>query len=139
MGDYQRNTGLLLVKKVHLTSAQILALYSTPITLVPAPGAGYAVIIERIVGKATYSTAAYTGSNNLEFRYTNGSGAKVATDVEEAFINVASGTLLTSVAGLEAEFAPVANAAVVVCVPSQNPAAGSGVIDLTVMYRLVKP
>lgn len=120
-----------------LTSAEILALSTTPIALIAAPGAGKVIIVDRIVGTSTFVTAAYTGANALEFRYTNASGAKVTADIAAAFINVASGTLTHTVGGLVAELVAVSNAAIVVRVPTADPAAGSGNIKLQIAYREV--
>src|SRR5271156_116028 len=43
-----------------LTSAQLLALLGTPITIVPAPGAGLMLIPETIIIRVSGVTAAYT-------------------------------------------------------------------------------
>lgn len=123
------------VKSVVLSSAQILDLHDTPIALVPAPGAGKYVEVLEIVGKSIVGETAYTGSNALEFRYTDGSGTKVTGDLASTFINVASGTQVAKAIGAAAVL--TANAPVVAVVPVANPAAGDGVITLYVSYRII--
>lgn len=127
------------VATVTLTAAQVKALNTTPIALVAAPGAGNTIVVDRIFGKSVGDTAAFTGANALEFRYTNGSGTKVSADMPAAFINAANGTTeRRTVAGIEAVLTPVANAAIVAFVPTANPggATAAGSITLTVVYRV---
>jgi len=66
---------------VTLTVAQILALRATPITIVPAPGAGS--VIEVIAGGAylAYGSAAYVGAYNLQLKYKDGTGAAVSEPI----------------------------------------------------------
>lgn len=68
--------------EVTLTSAQLLALRATPITIVPA-------ITGKVIGfvsaslQAIFGTIAYTESGcNFGFKYTNGSGVQVNETVE---------------------------------------------------------
>lgn len=121
---------------VSLSSAVIKALFTTPIELIPAQGAGKTIIVDDIFLKNTYGTATYTGANALEFRYTGASGAKVSADIANTFINlVASG--YASVKGVVTALTPVANAPVVVAIPTANPAVGDGVITGFVRYHVV--
>lgn len=121
---------------VTLTATQVKALHVTPVTLVTAPGSGKVVIIERITFGSTFVSAAETGSNNLEFRYTDGSGSKVTADIGSATLDFSSGTKRATVAGVTTELAPVENAAVVVCVPVANPAAGDSPVTFSVLYYI---
>lgn len=120
-----------------LSSAQILALHTTPIVLVAAKGAGKVVMVDEIIAKQTFGTVAYTGSNALEFRYTDGSGAKVTADLPTTLLNASSGSVYGSVSGVATALVPVANAAVVAVVPTANPAAGDGVITGYIRYHAV--
>lgn len=124
---------------VTVTTAQVLALNTTPITLVAAPGAGKILQVIEVTAKLVFNSVAYTGSNALEFRYTDGSGAKVTADIASTFINTASGTAYASVKGVVTALTPVANAPIVVFVPTANPAAGNSAIVFTVSYRVITP
>jgi hypothetical protein len=68
--------------EVSLTNAQVLALRATPIQMVAAPGAGK--VLQFLGAELFFDyTAAYTESDdNLVFRYTDGSGAKVSEEIE---------------------------------------------------------
>lgn len=121
--------------QVTLTSAQILALNTTPQTLVAAPGAGKSISIDEIIFKAPASGAtAYTGANAVEVRYTDGSGAKATGDIAAAALNSVSGRVDKAVA---AAVTAVVNSPVVAVVPTANPAAGNGTVTFDVIYRVV--
>jgi len=66
-GEWIQNSsgGSLLVKKIELTSAQILALNTTPITAILAPGIGYAISPISITYQYNYNTTDYTGGSNI--------------------------------------------------------------------------
>ncbi|HEX8184409.1 MAG TPA: hypothetical protein VF747_06650 [Blastocatellia bacterium] len=124
---------------VTIPTAQVLTLNATPRTLVAAPGAGKITLIDEITCKLVFNSVAYTGSNALEFRYTNGSGAKVTADISSSFLNSASGTNYSSVKGVTTALTPVANAAVVVFVPTADPGAGNSDLVFTIKYRIITP
>ncbi len=134
---YQLGSGRvaeLLQVSVTLTAAQVKALFTTPITLVAALGSGIVGLVQRIAFGSTFVSVAYAGANALEFRYTDGAGAKVTADIAAATLNFASGTKRTTVAGVTAELTLVANAAIVVCVPTANPTAGDSPVTFVVHY-----
>lgn len=132
------NESVLGNKVILLTAAQIKALFTTPIVLAPAPGAGRVVMVDEILAKIVFGTIAYTGGNALEFRYTDGAGAKVSADIASTFINTAAGTVYASVKGVTTALTPVPNAPVVVAVPVANPAAGDSLIKVVIRYRIVR-
>lgn len=62
---------------VTLTAAQIKAWTTTPITIIPAQGAGTAIVVSDVVSKFVYGgTNAFTGGNGSPpaLRYTNSTG-----------------------------------------------------------------
>lgn len=61
------NTGVSI--KVSLTSAQILGAFSSPVTLVPAPGVGKAVRLLAITGRLNYGSVQYTGGGSNSIIY----------------------------------------------------------------------
>ena len=127
------------ISTVTLTPAQIRALFATPVSLIATPGAGFTIQVVNIMATNTFGTAAYTGANALEFRYTDGSGTKVTADIAAAFINIGSGTQTNSVAGVITDFTHTANAPLVVRVPTADPGGGTatGTIRISVLYRVI--
>jgi hypothetical protein len=109
-----------LAKKT-ITSAQVLALFATPIQIVAAPGAGLALILNRLVIYKAAGTA-YAGvaaGEDLVAKYTNAAGAQASSVIETTgFLDQA--TAQTRYAGppgavttAAADVTPVANAALV--------------------------
>ena len=123
----------MLEKVVSLTAAQIKNLQSAPVTLIAAPGAGKIIEIESIVAMLDYATAVFTGSNNLEFRYTGAAGDKVTADLAYAFLN-AGADAYRVVKSVVTELTPVVNALVCVCVPTANP--GGETAASTLKFRI---
>jgi hypothetical protein len=123
--------------QVALSAAEILALSATPISLVPAPGAGKIIIVDSILVKAVRTATQFANGGALEFRYTDGSGAKVTADVAASLITGAAGTAYAHVAGIEASITPVANAAVIVTNATAPFITGTGTAQISVRYRIV--
>jgi hypothetical protein len=67
-----------------ITSAQLLALFGTPIEVVPAPGAGRFIQVEKWMAYKPAGTAyaGIAGTEDLTLKYTNASGAQVASPIE---------------------------------------------------------
>lgn len=119
--------------KVTLTSAQILALNTTPITLISAAGAGTIIVPITYSARLNFNTTAYTGANNLELRYTNGSGTKPLADVTAAFINSAATAYYV---GADGAVVAAVNAPLVAFVPTANPAAGDSTMTIEIFYQV---
>ncbi len=123
---------------VALTSAQIKALNTTPVEIVAAQGAGKVFVVDFILLKMSFLTAAYTGSNAIEARYTDASGAKVTADFPTSgFLNISSGSAYSLNRAVATALVALANAPIVLAVPTADPAAGSGTISGFVFGRVI--
>jgi len=124
--------------QVPLTAAQIIAMGTTPVSLIAAPGAGLAIIVDNITFKMTRTATAFTGGGAVEFRYTDASGAKVSADVAAAVVTTGgAGVEFSNVRGIEAAITPVANAAIVIRNPTAAFAAGTGTAVVSIDYHIV--
>lgn len=105
---------VLQYKDVTLTNAQVLALRATPITLVPAQGAGKLALFSHAVLVLSAASGAYTETaDNLAVRQTNGSGVIVSDTIETTgFIDQAAVKATTARAKLD-QIGLVENAALV--------------------------
>lgn len=87
------STALITSTTVVLTSAQIKALRATPITIIPAPGAGKTILFDNAQLKLIFGTNAFTGAQNLALRYTGAAGVIVSSSITGAgFIDQAANT-----------------------------------------------
>ena len=153
-GDVTAGTSLTLgaqahkeyVTKITLTTAQVLALYTTPISLVATPGANKAIIFLDALMLLDYVSAAYDGvhaDEDLIISYTNGSGEVVATIETTGFVDQVNDELryVTPSAGADAAdngyIIPVSNAALVISLKTGNIATGNSPIDIVIHYKVV--
>ena len=69
---------------VTLTAAQVDALFTTPITVIPAPGVGFAIAVERVHAYLVAGTAfaGIAAGEDLVLKYTNAAGAQACGVIE---------------------------------------------------------
>jgi hypothetical protein len=128
-----------------ITSAQMLALNATPVTLVAAPGAGRALILERMQLWLDYNSAAYAGiaaGEDISIKYTDGSGAAVAGVEATGFLD-ATADAFRWVKGYNAassvsDFTPTANAALVIQMLTGEITTGNSPLRYRLWYRNVE-
>ncbi len=125
------------IDKAVLTPAEVKALHTTPISLVVSQGTGTIINVHRISFASTFLTTAYAGANNLEFRYTGASGAKVTADIASATLNFTTGTKYALVAGVTTELTQVAASPIVVVVPVADPTAGLSTVTFYIEYSVL--
>lgn len=70
----------VLIADVQLTNAQLLAIRATPINLVAAPGAGWAIVVDALFMYFDSAGAYTVGTNDLTLEY--GSGADIVGTIE---------------------------------------------------------
>jgi hypothetical protein len=121
---------------VPLTAAQLIAMGTTPVTLIAAPGAGKCIIVDNVTFKMTTTATAFTGGGAVEFCYTNASGTKVTADIAAAVVTAAAGTSFTNVRGIEASLTGTANAAVVITNVTAPFASGTGSAEIIIEYHV---
>lgn len=134
----------MCVEDVTLSSAQILALNATPITLIPAPGADKALIFEGAMIHKPAGTA-YGGiaaGEDLAIKYTNAAGLDVGEVETTGFLDQATAQtryIRPVVQGTApvSSFTPVANAALVAHLLAGEITTGDSALHLRIFYRIV--
>jgi hypothetical protein len=135
-GNYTQNGVIKNSTTVSLTAANLIAMGTTPVTIIAAPGVGKCVVVDNITFKMVTTATAFTGGGAVEFRYTNASGTKVTADVAGAVVTAGAGTSFTNVRGIEASLTCVENAPVVIRNATAAFAAGTGAAVLTIEYHV---
>ena len=120
--------------KLTIATADVLTLNTTPIEIVAAPGAGYAIEVLSASIKMVYVSATYTTNTNLILITSTGSDKQASTDI---------GQISTTFSRFELEMSSpdatqyVENQAVVVSVDGGDPTAGDSDITVYVTYRII--
>lgn len=125
--------------RVDLNAVNILALGVTPVTLLPAPGAGKCIVLLDVTGRINFGTTAYVANTDLAIQD--------ATTGNDLFTDgvLGTGTLLPSVATrvgkIPAAFSGTViiteNGAVNISAPSGNPTVGDGTLNIYLTYKII--
>jgi hypothetical protein len=124
---------------VTVTTGELLALNATPKTLVAAPGTGYAIALDSAVVFLDYNSAAYDGiaaGEDLTIRYTNGSGALLATVETTGFLDATADAVRFVQPTTTAAITPADNAALVLHLSTGEIATGNSPLKVKVNYYL---
>lgn len=128
---------LTIVKTI--TSAQLLALFTTPIEIIPAPGAGYYAKPKRMAINHGTGTA-YSGiaaGEDLVLKFTNASGAECSPQIETTGFLDQTTAQIREVGELTTVLTPVANAAIVLHLLSGNITTGNFDLEVFVEYDII--
>lgn len=132
-------------KTVVVTSAQLLALNATPITLIAAPGAGLAIVPRKWCARKGAGTA-YAGiaaGEDLVLKYTNAAGAQAAGAIEttgfldQATAQIRVAGMAGAALGTPADITPAANAALVLHLLVGEITTGDTDLYVRVWYDLI--
>jgi hypothetical protein len=124
---------------LYLTSAQILALQTGAIQLLPAPGVGLMICPETIVIRVFGLTAAYTDAGGaVSFNIGTMTAALAANTVFTGPTNGQRSQQIFAFNGTSTAAAPPTNenAAMTISKATNNFAAGSGTAHITVFYTI---
>lgn len=132
------NDTAIITANVTVSSAELLALNMTPKQLVAAPGAGKALILVDAQFNLPYNSAAYAGiaaGEDLEIRYTNGSGQLVATIETAGFLDQTASQNRHIYPADTAAITPVDNGALVLDLAVGEIITGNSPLKVRVRYR----
>lgn len=134
-----------LRRDVTIANAQVLTLNATPQTIIPAPGAVLAAIPRRVLiyKPAGTAFAGVAAGEDLVLKYTNAAGAQVSGVVETTgFLDQATDQSRIvhapgATAATAGDYAPVANAAVVLHLLVSEVTTGNSALKVRVWYDLI--
>lgn len=135
--EYGVMAGTVLEKEVSLTSAEILAIYTTPKTLVAAPGVGKVLQFMGAVGFLDFNSAAYDNAGIFTVKYTDGSGTAVSDAVAAAAFCNQADDCYEEFAKTTVETELTSNAALVLACDTDNPETGDSPIKIKIFYRVL--
>jgi hypothetical protein len=126
---------------VTITSAELLALFTTPIQILAAPGAGFAHVLEGVLATKAAGTA-YAGiaaGEDLSISYTDASGLAVAGIETTGFLDQATAQMryahaYRAASGISS-ITPVENAALMIHLLTGNIITGDSDLKLRLYYR----
>lgn len=130
----------LLSARIQLSSAQLLALLATPITIVPAPGLGFQIVVHLAVIRFFGGTVAYTDAGGA-VQFVNGGQVNALVSNAIFLVTVAPNRRLQTfvipgATGTAANPPTEDNAPLQINKITNNFAAGNGTAAVTVYYTV---
>lgn len=120
---------------VTIPTASVLASFTTPYTLVAAPGVGKHLVYERAIFWHAAGTA-YT-SNDHTVKYTNISGASVSAALTASGFTTSASAQQRLLRNITTSLNPVTNAPLVFTTATADPTTGTFDILCEIKYRIV--
>lgn len=128
------NQNLTQMTQVTLTPAQVITAFTTPLVLLPAPGAGKSIVVDYILYRLTYAGTAYTLGGVVTVGYAG--GAAVVNTMTAALITASASADTLLVTG-STNITATQNAAIQLSVATQNFATGNSNLVLFIYYSIV--
>lgn len=131
-------TGEVITAKISISSAEILALFSTPKTLIAAPGAGKIIQPLMFLHVYTYGTVTYATNTNADIYY-NGSLTLVGTTIlnRTASTIQRQGAASTTAASFLTASQVIVDRDLMLNVQTGDPTAGDGTLVIYVSYLII--
>jgi hypothetical protein len=122
---------------ITIATAAVLTLNSSPVTIVPAPGAGYAIEVISASARVIYNSAAYATNTTIQVE-SNG-----ATTPQFRLLNginqtISSHRSLGRYVSANTETQIIENADLMVTVAGGDPTAGDSDIKIYLRYKVIE-
>lgn len=136
-GTFERtlSAGARQVATGTITSAQLKASFTTPVTLIAAPGAGKYIRYD--FGYFWHAAGTAYTSNDHTIRYTNGSGATVSATLTASGFTTSTATEERVLRNITTSLEPVTNAPLVFFTGTADPTTGDFDISYEIYYEIV--
>lgn len=134
-GDDRRAIGMVYEKIVELTSAEILALYTTPKELVEAPGAGKVIEFMSACLFLDHGGTDYAAGGDLVIQTITGNVAVSDVSPAAEFMNL-SADAYEIIQALSDSTSVAVNDGLELTNGSANHTTGNGTVKVSIMYRI---
>lgn len=133
------SAGSLQQQTTVVSSAQLLALFTTPVVVVSAPAAGTYIQLISVSFTYKYNSIAYTinGSTNLTLNITNASGTALTAVRATTGIIDQTADVQVNIALSASNIIGTATAPIALCLATANPTVGNGTLVVNCVYRVV--
>lgn len=128
---------VVFTAKVSLSSAQLLALFSSPVTLVAAPGAGKAIQVLGVFGAFTAGGTPYVDDDGEAIGYASDLSDPLAESPWDLTNPSSNGGPTIPKADQTQDPSVWENAAVVIACPTTDPTEGDGTAKIVVTYTVI--
>ena len=140
--DNRNGQGTIQQLTVLVPNSAVLTLESAPLLLIPAPGAGNAIIVEEMTVENVFKTAAYAGSPGViaaQYGSAAGQTNPATATIAAAFLTGPVANQIIRVAGALASTlsSAILNVGVYLSVLTNNPTTGAGSLIVKISYRIL--
>jgi hypothetical protein len=127
------------ITQVPLTAAQIIAMFTTPVSILPAPGAGKAIIVEQITVELNLTATAFSGGGVVHFYYHGLTAEVMAQTLAAATINGGAGQTISLLEPVQTAGGSVVTKEVGIDITNATGvfATGTGAAVVTIWYSIV--
>jgi len=127
------------VAQVQLTAAQIIAMYTTPVSILPAPPAGTAILVEQIAVELDLTAKAFSGGGVVHFYYHGQTAEIMAQTIAAATVQGGAGQSVYVLEPVQTAGGSVVTPAVGIDITNASGvfAAGTGTAKITVWYSIL--
>lgn len=128
-----------LTAVVPLTAAQIIAMYTTPVPVLPAPGTGQAIIVERITVELILTATQFASGGAVHFYYHGQTVEIMSATLAAASINAAAGTYIFDLLPVATAGGSVVTKEVGIDITNATGvfATGTGTAKLFIKYKII--
>jgi hypothetical protein len=125
--------------RIILTNAQLLALNTSPVTLIPAPGAGMMTTVRGYVLSLTFVTTALSGGGvpNIFYGSSSGQVAVAGSTISTTLGNTASVIGSSNPPGSAGAPSLFTNLPIVLAQPDGDYTTGDSTATITLLYSMV--
>lgn len=133
ISDASAVTGVWVMATIPVSSAEILALNTAPKLLVSSTGAGYGVVVDKVVFRKSGPTTAYATNTTLRV-YLGSASTPIITDVTDFLTS--AGARVQSSPTIAYGNTTVSGNHIYLYAMTGNPTTGNGDIEVDIIYKI---